>query len=231
MHAQVEKSKENRSRAAANSVAQKKSDARQGLEFVDNRLETRETAQRQAKLRSGEHNRQSLLVTQLAANKLSEEGGAGSTYKVAVYEDQASNFKGGATAGDDGLWPIGTGKIKGEYHNGINWVGIPNGEETIQQGVSEYYFCGHMLADSLGGLGGSDNIFAQDTNNNIGRWPTAEGAIRAKRDTLKSTDNMKVTIGLAGRDGAKLQNVKIKGQQLDTVVNTQSKIAAKKLAF
>lgn len=40
MYAQVEKPKENKSRAAANAVAQKKSDVKQGFGFVDNRPET-----------------------------------------------------------------------------------------------------------------------------------------------------------------------------------------------
>lgn len=172
-----------------------------------------------------------LPVKQLAAAKTSEEGGVGSTYKKVEYQDQASNFKGGADAGDYGLWPVGRAKIKGEYHDGTNWVSIPNGSEDTQQSTSEYYFCGHMLAKSLGGLGGADNIFAQDTNNNIGRWPSAEEAIRKKRDVLLPTDQMKVTIGLTGRDAKKLQNVEIKGKQLDVVDNTESKIAEKKLNF
>jgi len=40
MYAQVEKSKENKSRSVANSVAQKKSNGKQGFGLVDNRLET-----------------------------------------------------------------------------------------------------------------------------------------------------------------------------------------------
>ncbi len=40
MYAQVEKTKENKSRAVANSVGQKKSSVKQGIGFVDNRLET-----------------------------------------------------------------------------------------------------------------------------------------------------------------------------------------------
>ena len=40
MYAQVEKSKENKSRAVANNVAQKKSNGKQGFGFVDNRIET-----------------------------------------------------------------------------------------------------------------------------------------------------------------------------------------------
>ncbi len=39
MYAQIEKSKENKSRAVANSVAQKKSNLKQGFGFVDNRSE------------------------------------------------------------------------------------------------------------------------------------------------------------------------------------------------
>ena len=39
MYAQVEKTKENKSRAVANSVAQKKSSVKQGFGFVDNRPE------------------------------------------------------------------------------------------------------------------------------------------------------------------------------------------------
>lgn len=39
MYAQIEKSKENKSRVVANSVAQKKSEERQGFGFVDNRPE------------------------------------------------------------------------------------------------------------------------------------------------------------------------------------------------
>lgn len=37
MYEQVEKPKENKSRAVTNSVAQKKSDVKQGFGFVDNR--------------------------------------------------------------------------------------------------------------------------------------------------------------------------------------------------
>ena len=39
MYAQVEKPKENKNRAIANSVTQKKSDGQQGFGFVDNRSE------------------------------------------------------------------------------------------------------------------------------------------------------------------------------------------------
>ena len=40
MYEQVEKPKENKSRAVANSVAQKKSSGKQGFGFEDNRLES-----------------------------------------------------------------------------------------------------------------------------------------------------------------------------------------------
>ena len=40
MYAHVEKAKENKSRAVANSVGQKKSNIKQGAGFVDNRKET-----------------------------------------------------------------------------------------------------------------------------------------------------------------------------------------------
>ena len=41
MYEQVEKSKENKSRAIANSVAQNKSNVKQGFGFVDNRSESK----------------------------------------------------------------------------------------------------------------------------------------------------------------------------------------------
>jgi hypothetical protein len=228
MYSQIDKLKEKKSRAVAHSVAQNKSICKQGVGFVDNRPEAKKTTQLRGMLNSCQDNSRHLRITQLVAEKVSEEGGVGSSYNKVVYQDKASNFKGGDDAGDKGLWPVGRGVIKGEYYDGVNWVDIADGSEAIQQGVSEYYFCGHMLAKSLGGLGGTDNIFAQDTNNNIGRWPKAEGAIRDKRDVLKPSDNMKVTVALAAREG-KLRNVKIKGQQLDTIVNTETKIASKML--
>jgi hypothetical protein len=47
MYAQVDKPKENKSRAVANSVAQKKSNVKQGFGLVDNRLESKEIIQLQ----------------------------------------------------------------------------------------------------------------------------------------------------------------------------------------
>ena len=49
MYAQVEKPKENKSRAVANSVAQKKSNVKQGFGFVDNRLKNNIIVQLQQK--------------------------------------------------------------------------------------------------------------------------------------------------------------------------------------
>jgi hypothetical protein len=48
MYAQVEKPKENKSRAIANSVAQKKGNVKQGFGFMDNRAEAKQTAQLQS---------------------------------------------------------------------------------------------------------------------------------------------------------------------------------------
>ena len=45
MFEQVEKPKENKSRAVANSVTQKKSDVKQGFGFVDNRSEAKQVTQ------------------------------------------------------------------------------------------------------------------------------------------------------------------------------------------
>ncbi|WPD22061.1 MAG: hypothetical protein SD837_17875 [Candidatus Electrothrix scaldis] len=53
MYEQVEKPKENKSRAVANSVAQKKSHVKQGFGFVDNRPET--VAQRKIQVLAGEN--------------------------------------------------------------------------------------------------------------------------------------------------------------------------------
>ena len=50
MYAQIEKSKETKSMAVANSVAQKKSQVKQGFGFLDNRPEV--VAQRKLQVRS-----------------------------------------------------------------------------------------------------------------------------------------------------------------------------------
>ncbi|MFT6845797.1 MAG: hypothetical protein ACJAUV_001996 [Flavobacteriales bacterium] len=52
MYAQVEKPKENKSRAVANSVAQKKSNGNQGFGFVDNRPKISELSMLQKKMKS-----------------------------------------------------------------------------------------------------------------------------------------------------------------------------------
>jgi hypothetical protein len=61
MHAQVEKPKDNKSKAVANSVGQKRSNARQGFGFVDNRPEA--VAQRKLQEMAGASQKIVQLVT------------------------------------------------------------------------------------------------------------------------------------------------------------------------
>ena len=84
MYAQVEKPKENKSRAVANFVAQKKGNVKQGLKFVDNRPEAK--AQNSLQLMINSVHKMAGVVQLLASSDLKDEdivkAGSPATYKV-----------------------------------------------------------------------------------------------------------------------------------------------------
>jgi hypothetical protein len=73
MYARVEKSIENRSRAVTNSVAQKKSNVRQGFGFVDNRPETIAQKKLQEKADSSPHVKQLRAFQEMANNHSTQQ--------------------------------------------------------------------------------------------------------------------------------------------------------------
>jgi hypothetical protein len=72
MYAQKEKPKENKSRAVANSVSQKKSNAKQGFGFVDNREETHQLYKLQELANSGQRENLSKQYKAITDNHVSQ---------------------------------------------------------------------------------------------------------------------------------------------------------------
>ncbi|MFA8434700.1 MAG: hypothetical protein ACEPOZ_09310 [Marinifilaceae bacterium] len=153
MYAQVEKSKETRSRAVANSVAQKKSNVKQGFGFVDNRAE----AVTQTILQDyGAGNCQSLqqkLITQSTIQRFpvvvenrgvvhKTRGGTNMTAKVGAASE----------------WQYGS-IPPGRVPNLLTKVG-----HYIQG--TQRYIAGHLLNDNMGGQGVNDNLTVLSSNAN-----------------------------------------------------------------
>ncbi len=174
MYEQVEKPKENKSQAVANSVAQKKSNARQGFGFVDNRPE----AAAQRKLQEMVNNSPRMLQLKAfqeiksASLKLPNEGvlqrAIAPNYELrpgsVVVEDYGfvSEYINGDAAGNFG-W-IGVEKYK---------AGVKVGDDVLESPTYDNNFraaeAGHVLASQNGGLGSHwPNVFAQDGGVNNG---------------------------------------------------------------
>lgn len=142
MYAQVEKPKENNSRANANAVAQKKNDGKQGFGFVDNRPE----AITQRKLQSVISG---LTPIQLQTKVVHQEQTLTGDDYLGVSHSQLAGKK--MTADLDPMYPIKGSKPGGS--KSFSMYGMLNRD------WSDTWIKGHLLNDNLGGLGILENLF------------------------------------------------------------------------
>lgn len=143
MYAQMEKSKENKSRAAANSAVQKKNNRNQGVELIDNRFKYAE----QKKLHSAMHSRD--RITQRC------EGRDGMTISTFNNKERLDTADGRGDGGEvtvvkDNGSPFPHYSIVLEWYNGFN----RKGEELAAHMVVPEFGKGGQLA-SVMKFGGS----------------------------------------------------------------------------
>lgn len=224
MYAKVEKPKENKSRAVANSVAQRNND-KQAFQFVDNRLEA--TAQRRlqeiANHSSETTQEKSLGIQRGTTEQLTGKGmtpktqhhPTGSTIQLIanVFLETDENdkksllatgtvkdFKGGSSAGTKG-W-VNVTKYR-------SWYTIDSKDGAFQDKGNVGPFqndytnpeAGHILAKQNGGNGGDpDNIFAQDGGTNNGKYKSFEIDMRKALNLYDNKDTVKFKSYLSGDD-------------------------------
>lgn len=225
MYAKVEKSKENKSRAVANAVSQKKRDGKSTFRFEDDRPE----AIQMRKLQEMANNRsQAKQVTQLQDKEhiiqkkennpakvqltMPNKKSTDSIQRRAVVnvvsdnpdkkkiraEGKVKDFKGGTKAGKDG-W-IGVTAYRSYYE-----ISNKKYRNTGEVGPFENGFtnpeAGHVLGAQNGGDGGdSENVFAQDGGTNNGKYKQFENEMRRTLDLYSKNADVKFTSYIAGVD-------------------------------
>lgn len=148
MYEQVEKSKDNKSRAVANSVGQKKSNVKQGYGFVDNRL----VAVTQRKLTEMFNSGQVINPTQIIQ-------------RFTEIEHTPGNLKYEDSDGDDQVAEVGMHMraFLDPAHPRKGSEPGSGGDYAIYTELRDYYdgnfIKGHLLNADLGGIGIPDNLF------------------------------------------------------------------------
>lgn len=162
MHAQVKKPNENKNSALANSPAQKKPDANQRFQFVDNRPRTLVQKQIQRIVNKSSQGKQ---PSQIQQQKITPNSAEPLQLVQVTVKNKTDNYSSGwvqsesqSTGVDDG--PKAEAQKVADIAGG-NWIG------------------GHMVNDRLGGMGGYNNIVPITSSMN-GRHKTIENAARNK---------------------------------------------------
>ncbi|GAA80816.1 hypothetical protein [Pseudoalteromonas sp. BSi20495] len=200
MYAQLEKSKENKNRAIANSVAQKKSNGKQGFGFVDNRPQTivqrklqKMAINSQGALQVQNHkNRNSSQTLQLVTDVDMTKNGytvhnQGTNANYTIYRKQTGgtvDYVGtGYAFGNSGTSASGAYNFTGvtNYQNYYGDVDATNFNKTNRGYSSSMannivdYNKGHILPQQLGGRGVGENLFEQNAGqNNSWSWKSSE---------------------------------------------------------
>ena len=202
MYEQVEKPKENKSRAAANQVTQKKSNVKQGFGFVDNRSENIS----QLKLQEMTHRhsvqpRQPIQKKQIDCTiqrQVDVLMGTNTAKKKQVYaRGDVEGFQGGTAAGKTG-W-VGVTKYRARYTISDD----DNHEDKGESGTLDNDFtnpeAGHILANQNGGDGGDpENVFAQDGGTNNGVYKSFENDMRKDLNKYEDDDDVEFVCYLSG---------------------------------
>lgn len=217
MHAQVEKTKENKSKAAANNVAQKKSNVKQGFGFVDNRPGSfvQKHLVELVNNSSGPIQRQVNVYLQSSSTPKK---------KVIKAQGKVEDFKDGTGAGDEG-W-LGVEKYRARYE-----VESTDGkyENEGKVGPLKNKFTeanrGHVLAKRNGGDGqDEENIFAQDGGANNGTYKSFEAEMSSTLDEYDDNDKVLFVCYLEGKsisqgdiaDAAESEASDISSDEMDT---------------
>jgi len=144
MYAQTVKSKENKSRAVANSIAQKKSNAKQGVGFMDNRPEAMAQRLIQEKVCSEVPIQMKTVVDHTTGTFKFTDNLSGAASSETVGVEMTARL-------DSKNMPSGSGAI---------------GQNDLMRSLKNKYKLhdedlnkGHLLADSLGGKGNPRNLF------------------------------------------------------------------------
>jgi hypothetical protein len=147
MYAQVEKPKENKNRAVANSVTQKKSNAKQGIGFVDNRPETIAQKKLQGVVNNSSQGKQ---IAQMQS--MTNVNGMPMNHNAGIIQRVATVNVTNTTDNYDSGW------IQAETLS----TGVDSGPRAEAQAVANIaggtWVGGHMVNDCLGGHGGFGNI-------------------------------------------------------------------------
>lgn len=176
MYAQIEKSKVNKSRAVADSVAQKKSRVKLGLGFVDNRIES--IVQR--KLQKFADNNQQVDNYKLNPFQLARQ-----EYKTVV--EKPSGFV-------KNPWPIslssGGKKADSKIASKVN--------ETLADmgwGTKVNLMSAHMIPKRLGGKGNNSNVRPWPDTFESGKWENQmENEFDDKLDQLSVGDELQYKV-------------------------------------
>ncbi len=215
MYAQVNKSHENKSRAVANSVAQKKSNVKPGFGFVDNRPEA--VAQRipQEMAKNSPQVKQAAQSQSMATNKSPQFNGVMQRAKaITVTKDTSSEysikatgapstFTGGSNAGQRGIDNVKSYSAKFSADDQLNTLGNRTGrgkseESNSMNNLLPEYVGGHLLPKEFGGSGDQENVFNQEGGQNSGSWRSFEIAASKVLEKTPPTNTFTYEMSLKG---------------------------------
>lgn len=160
MYAQVEKSKENKSRAAANSAAQKKGNNELNIGFTDNRLNENTQLAKQKVDKSN-------LYSSRTINSLAERKSPVQLVEITTEKDQSYDKNGNHLSQGQTNPPNVVNALNNTY------------SEVISDISGTPYHNAHMMAATFGGGNTPANIAAWNENMEDG-WSEAENKIRGQ---------------------------------------------------
>lgn len=213
MYERVEKPKENKSRAVASSVAQKKRNEKQGFGFVDNRSKV--VAQRKLQeLANKSPRNQHLAQLQKLANNYARE----QEHPIQTIPDNAEAIQLAKVTVRNQTDSYTSGWVQAETQS----TGVDTGPQAEAQRVQDIaggtWVGGHMVNDRLGGTGGYDNIVPITSSMN-GKHKTIENAARNKVGIGLGLYEAKYNMGILDRDdfnftnGDEIINLPVKFEQ------------------
>lgn len=197
MYAQVEKSKENKSRAVANLTTQKKSNGKQGFGFVDNRSKTENMKSSQQMIDARSYEEPSSHTIQRAIDVVATNQSYGILVKAT---GDADEFEDGDNNGDIGWSDVN--KYTAKYQ--VDWEEEEEGEnvrkrkkinkqeiksQTWDNEIALKADCGHVLGQQNGGKRSqARNVFAQNPGINNGTYKSFETKMRSALNNALDKD-------------------------------------------
>lgn len=171
MYAQVEKPKENKSRAVADSVAQKKSNGKKGFGFEDNRPETTRQRRLSNTIKLGDTRHVLQLMSEV------EHTSGKQRYIDAMGQNKSQIMGKRMVAYLDPFDPL-----TGTESTAFDRYGIYTDNSYLQNG--KHLTAMHLLNAHIGGLAVDENLFPQWGSYNIGHLNEVEGCVKSKLISL-----------------------------------------------